>query len=101
MARRGYDKDSSNMEILHGQLENAAKDRNSSVGAPKVPIVHMVPDSMADIPPELPESFKDLTSYYRGRFPHPRAPNTCLPISWDIMGNFDALLHNDMVRMKG
>lgn len=97
MARRGFDKDSSSLEVLHGQLENAAKDRDSDVGGSKVPIVHMLPDSLESVPKDLPESFKDLASYYRGRQPHERAPNTCLPRSWDLMGNFDALLHNDMI----
>lgn len=97
MARRGFDKDSSNAQILQQQLEAAAKDRNSDVGGEKVPEVHMLPDSLRDVPADLPESFKDLANYYRGRQPHTRAPNTCLPRSWDLMGNFDAFAHNDMI----
>jgi fermentation-respiration switch protein FrsA (DUF1100 family) len=98
MARRGFDKDSSNMEVLRTQLKAAAKDRNSDVGGEKVPIVHMLPDSLEQAPADLPESFRDLTSYYKtSRGQHPRAPNTCLPRSWDIMANFDAFAHNDMI----
>lgn len=97
MARRGFDEDSSNAQILHQQLEAAAKDRNSDIGGEKVPEVHMLPDSLDSVPADLPESFKDLANYYRGRQPHPRAPNTCLPRSWDLMGNFDAFAHNDMI----
>ena len=97
MARRGFDKDSSNLEVLHGQLEAAAKDRNSDVGGEKVPIVHMLPDSIESVPADLPESFKDLAQYYRKRQPHKRAPNTCLPRSWDLMANFDAFAHNYLI----
>ncbi|KAK4934802.1 hypothetical protein LTR10_024020 [Elasticomyces elasticus] len=97
MARRGFDKDSSNMSILQGQLENAAKDRNSDVGGPKVDIVHLLPEKIEDAG-DLPESFKDLANYYRTpRAHHPRATNTCLPRSWDIMANFDAFAHNYMI----
>jgi len=85
------------MGILKTQLEAAAKDRNSDVTGEKVPIVHMLPDRVEDTPADLPESFKDLTNYYRTRQPHPRAPNSSLPRSWDLMANFDALLHNDMI----
>ena len=97
MARRGFDKDSSNLEVLHAQLQNAAKDRNSDVGGEKVDIVHMLPDSLDAVPDDLPESFKDLARYYRGRAPHERAPNTCLPRSWDIMANFDAFAYNSLI----
>ncbi|KAF2097086.1 alpha/beta-hydrolase [Rhizodiscina lignyota] len=98
MARRGFDKDSSNMSVLHQQLEAAAKDRNSDVGGENVPIVHMLPERLEDAPADLPESFRDLASYYRTpRAQHPRADNTCLPRSWDHMANFDAFLHNDMI----
>lgn len=97
MARRGFDKDSSDAQILHQQLQAAAKDPNSDVGGEKVPEVHMLPDSLETVPASLPESFKDLANYYRGRQPHPRAPNTCLPRSWDLMGNFDAFAHNSMI----
>lgn len=97
MARRGFDEDSSNLSVLHGQLENAAKDRNSDVGGPKVPIVHLLPEKIEDAG-DLPDSFKDLADYYRtSRAYHPRATNTCLPRSWDIMANFDAFAHNDMI----
>lgn len=85
------------MSVLHAQLENAAKDRNSDVTGEKVEIVHMLPDRAEDTPADLPESFKDLTSYYRTRAPHPRAPNTCLPRSWDLMANFDAFAYNEMI----
>ncbi|KAF2688058.1 alpha/beta-hydrolase [Lentithecium fluviatile CBS 122367] len=96
MARRGYDKDSSNMDILHKQLEAAAADRNSDVTGSKVDVVHMLPPTLEEAS-SFPDSFKDLAQYYRGRQPHERAPNTCLPRSWDIMANFDAFAHNDMI----
>ena len=97
MARRGFDKDSSNMDILKTQLETAAKDRSSDVTGEEVPIVHMLPDRIEDVPKDLPDSFKDLTSYYRVRGSHPRAPNTCIPRSWDLMANFDAFAYNHMI----
>lgn len=98
MAHRGFDKDSSNVDILKAQLEAAARDRNSDVTGEKVPIVHMLPDKLEDAPADLPESFRDLASYYRTpRANHPRATNTCLPRSWDLMANFDAFVHNDMI----
>ncbi|KAI1617180.1 Alpha/Beta hydrolase protein [Exophiala viscosa] len=98
MVRRGFDKDSSNLSVLQGQLENAAKDRNSDVGGPKVDILHMLPEKIEDVPDDLPESFKDLANYYRTpRAYHPRATNTCLPRSWDIMAKFDACAHNYMI----
>ncbi|KAJ5176388.1 uncharacterized protein N7482_002265 [Penicillium canariense] len=98
MARRGYDKDSSNLDILKTQLEAAGRDRNSDVGGEKVPIVHMLPEKPEDAPAEFPDSFRDLMNYYRTpRAFHPRATNTCLPRSWDIMGNFDAFAHNDTI----
>lgn len=97
MARRGFDKDSSNMDVLKGQLEAAAKDRNSDVGGEKVPAVHMLPEKFEDAK-DLPESFRDLASYYRTpRAYHPRVDNTCLPRSWDLMANFDAFAYNNMI----
>ena len=62
-------------------------------------IVHLLPEKIADVPPELLEAFKDLPSYYRtpGAAYHPRATNTSLPRSWDIMANFDAFAYNDMI----
>ena len=98
MARRGYGKDSSNMTVLKTQLEAAAKDRNSDVGGEKVPIIHMLPDKLEDAPTDFPESLRDLASYYRTpRAYHPRATNTCIPRSWDLMANFDAFAYNDMI----
>jgi fermentation-respiration switch protein FrsA (DUF1100 family) len=98
MARRGLDQDTSNMDILKTQLEAAGKDRNSDVGGEKVPIVHLLPEKPEDAPAEFPESFRDLMNYYRTpRAFHPRATNTTLSRSWDIMGNFDAFAHNDMI----
>lgn len=100
MARRGFDKDSSNMENLQAQLQLAAKDRNSDVGGEKVDIIHMLPDTFdaANVPDQMPESFQDLASYYRtSRANHPRATNTCLPRSWDLMANFDAFAWNRMI----
>lgn len=80
------------------QLEAAASDRNSDVTGEKVPIVHMLPDKLEDAPADFPESFRDLASYYRTpRANHSRAPNTCLPRSWDLMANFDAFAHDDMI----
>lgn len=98
MARRGLDKDSSNMENLKTQLEAAAKDRASDVTGEKVPIVHLLPEKPEDAPANFPESFRDLMSYYRTpRAYHPRATNTSLPRSWDLMANFDAFAFNDMI----
>jgi fermentation-respiration switch protein FrsA (DUF1100 family) len=98
MVRRGFDKDSSNMSVLKGQLEAAAKDRDSDVAGEKVPIVHMLPDTLEDAPKDLPESFCDLASYYRTPGAnHPMATNACLPRSWDLMANFDASWHNDII----
>jgi fermentation-respiration switch protein FrsA (DUF1100 family) len=82
MARRGLDKDSTNQDILKAQLDAAENDRNSDVGGQKVPVVHMLPEKIEDVPVDLPKSFKDLTNYYRTpRAFHPRATNTCLPRS--------------------
>ncbi|KAJ6437352.1 X-pro dipeptidyl-peptidase (S15 family) protein [Purpureocillium lavendulum] len=100
MARRGYDKDSSNMEALHAQLEAAARDRNSDVpGHEAVPVVHMLPETLDEATAAaMPPSFRDLASYYRTpRAQHPRATNTCLPRSWDLMANFDAFAFNAMI----
>jgi fermentation-respiration switch protein FrsA (DUF1100 family) len=98
MARRGLDKDTSNMEILKTQLETAAQDRNSDVTGEKVPLVHMLPERIEDMPADYPDSFRDLADYYRTkRANHPRAPNVCLPRSWDLMANFDAFAFNKMI----
>lgn len=98
MARRGFGNDSSNMDFLKGQLEAASRGRASDLTGKKVPIVHMLPDKLEDAPADLPESFRDLASYYRThRANHSRATNTCLPRSWDMMVNFDAFAHNDMI----
>lgn len=97
MARRGFEKDSSNMNILHSQLEAAAKDRNSDITGEKIDTVHLLPDKAEDAE-SLTAPFQDLASYYRTpRAKHPRATNTCLPRSWDMMANFDAFAHNDMI----
>ncbi|UQC77239.1 uncharacterized protein CLUP02_02706 [Colletotrichum lupini] len=65
MARRGLDKDGSNLDILRTQLEAAARDRNSDVTGEKVDIIHILPDEFdpATAPTEMPESFRDLASY--------------------------------------
>ena len=98
MARRGFDKDSSNVNVLKTQLEAAAKDRDSDITGAQVPAVHMLPERLEDAPADLPESFRDLASYYRtSRANHPRAPNTCRPRSWDLMANFDSFARNDMI----
>ncbi|KAF2476296.1 alpha/beta-hydrolase [Lindgomyces ingoldianus] len=96
MARRGFDKDSSSIDILNSQLEAAAKDRNSDITGEKIPIVHMLPEKLEDAA-NLLDSFQDLAQYYRKRQSHERALNVCLPRSWDIMANFDAFAHNDMI----
>jgi uncharacterized protein len=97
MARRGYDKDSTTPAVLQAQLEAAAKDRESDIpGHEKVPVVHMLPPKLEEAS-SLPDSFKDLAQYYRGRAPHERAPNTCLARSWDIMATFDAFAHIAMI----
>lgn len=58
----------------------------------------MLPERIEDLPPDFPESFRDLADYYRTkRGNHPRATNTCLPRSWDLMANFDAFARNDMI----
>ncbi|KAI3552741.1 hypothetical protein CABS01_09101 [Colletotrichum abscissum] len=64
MARRGLDKDGSNLDILRTQLEAAARDRNSDVTGEKVDIIHILPDEFdpATAPTEMPESFRDLAS---------------------------------------
>ena len=86
------------MDALRTQLEAAARDRNSDITGEKVPIVHLLPDRLEDAPADLPESFRDLASYYRTpRANHPRAPNTSLPRSWDLMAKFDAFALNDMI----
>lgn len=57
-----------------------------------------LPSKLEDAPADLPESFRDLASYYHTpRANRPRAPNTCLPRIWDLMANFDAFAHNDIV----
>lgn len=97
MARRGYDKESTTPEVLKSQLEAAAADRNSDVTGKKVPTVHLLPEKFEDAG-SLPESFRDLASYYRTpRAKHPRATNTTIPRSWDLMANFDAFAYNNMI----
>ncbi|TQS32356.1 hypothetical protein Golomagni_07328, partial [Golovinomyces magnicellulatus] len=98
MARRGLDKDSSNLTVLHAQLEAAAKDRNSDVGGEKVPIVDLLPPSLEQAPADLPESFRDLASYYKTpRGNHERTKNQCIPRSWDLMANYDAFAFNYLI----
>lgn len=98
MSRRGFDKDSSNLNILKTQLEAAGKDRNADVGGEKVPVIHMLPEKPEDAPADFPDSFRDLMDYYRTpRAFHPRATNTTLARGWDIMANFDAFAHNHMI----
>ncbi|KIY01638.1 uncharacterized protein Z520_03190 [Fonsecaea multimorphosa CBS 102226] len=97
MSRRGFDKDSSNLDVLHAQLEAAAKDRSSDVGGAKVPEIHMLPSNAKDAE-SLPESFKDLFQYYHTpRGEHPRAPNITLARGWDMFANFDAFAFNSMI----
>ena len=100
MARRGFDKDTSNLEILKTQLEAAAADRNSDATGKDVPIVRLLPEEFdPQNPPDgMPESFQDLARFYRASDArHARAINASIPRSWDLMGNFDALLHVDMI----
>jgi fermentation-respiration switch protein FrsA (DUF1100 family) len=97
MARRGFDQDSATTEMLHAQLEVAAKDRSGDVTGEKVDVVHLLPERFEDVK-DSPESFQDLASYYRTpRAQHPRATNTCVPRSWDMMANFDAFAFNGMI----
>ncbi|KAF2010718.1 alpha/beta-hydrolase [Aaosphaeria arxii CBS 175.79] len=96
MARRGFDRDSANLDTLKGQLELAAKDRNSDIGGEKVDLVKLIPSTLEEAV-GLTESFQDLTQYFRKRQPHKRAPNTCLARSWDMMANFDAFAFNYLI----
>ncbi|TQV90043.1 hypothetical protein V2A60_009318 [Cordyceps javanica] len=98
MARRGFDQDSSSLEALRSQLGAAAASRNSDVGAgAPVPLVDMLPPSLEAAPRDLPESFRDLTSYYKTDRGRNLAANQTHPRGWDLMANFDALRHNDMI----
>lgn len=98
MARRGFDQDSSNLEVLKSQLSAAANSRNSDVGAAdKVPLVDMLPPNLEAAPKDLPESFRDLTSYYKTDRGKNLAANQTHPRGWDLMANFDALRHNYMI----
>lgn len=98
MARRGFDQDSSNLEILKAQLSAAAQSRSSDVGAAEaLPLVDMLPPSLEAAPKDLPESFRDLTSYYKTDRGQNLAPNQTHPRGWDLMANFDALRHNYMI----
>ncbi|KAI5458264.1 Alpha/Beta hydrolase protein [Mariannaea sp. PMI_226] len=98
MARRGYDQDSSNLDILRSQLENAARDRNSDVTGEKVDTVHMLPEKYEDLPDNYPDSFRDLAKFYRTqRGFHPRATNECIPRSWDLMATFNAFAFNSFI----
>ncbi|CAK7204833.1 hypothetical protein SEUCBS139899_007595 [Sporothrix eucalyptigena] len=97
MARRGFDQDTATAEMFQAQLQGAAADRNSDVTGKKVDIVHLLPEKFEDAT-GLPPSFQDLASYYRTpRGFHPRATNTSIPRSWDIMANFDAFAFNSMI----
>ncbi|KAL1887844.1 hypothetical protein Sste5346_009956 [Sporothrix stenoceras] len=97
MARRGFDQGTTTPEILKSQLQAAAADRNSDLTGHKVDIVHLLPEKFEDAA-GLPASFQDLASYYRTpRGNHPRATNTSIPRSWDLMANFDAFVFNDML----
>ncbi|OAP56372.1 hypothetical protein AYL99_09551 [Fonsecaea erecta] len=97
MSRRGFNKDSSNVDVLHTRLEAATKDRNSDAGGLKSPEVHMLPNNAKDAD-ALPGSFTDLFQYYytpRGKYPH--ASNITLPREWDMVGNFDAFAFNSLI----
>lgn len=49
-ARRGLEKDTSNLDILKVQLDAAAKDRNSDITGEQVPPVHLLPEKPEDAP---------------------------------------------------
>ncbi|EFX03241.1 alpha beta superfamily hydrolase [Grosmannia clavigera kw1407] len=97
MTRRGHDKDSTTPDTFKSQLEAAGNDRKSDVTGKKVPTVHLLLERFEDAG-TLPESIRGLASYYRTpRGNHPRATNTTIPRSWDIMENFDAYAYNHLI----
>ncbi|KAF2036437.1 hypothetical protein EK21DRAFT_95727 [Setomelanomma holmii] len=81
--------------VCVGTMARRAFD-NDVAGHSKIAEVHMLPAKLSDAD-TLPASFKDLAQYYRGRVPHERAPNTCLPRSWDLMASFDAFRFNEWI----
>lgn len=98
MARRGFDRDSTTLKMLHAQLKKAARDRNSDVSGEFVDAVHMLPETYEGLPDEYPESFRDLARYYRTELGfHPRATHRCVARSWDLMANFDAFAFNGLI----
>ncbi|KAH6877120.1 Alpha/Beta hydrolase protein [Thelonectria olida] len=98
MARRGFDQDSTNLKMLHAQLQKASRDRNSDVTGEKAELVYMLPESHEHLPDDYPESFGDLAHYYcTSRGFHPRATHKCIPRSWDLMANFDAFAFNSLI----
>ena len=99
MARRGFDKDSSNLTVLQSQLKAAAEARNSEAKgkADNVELIAMLPPSLEEAPADMPESFRDLTSYYKTDRGKNLASNKTHPRGWDLMANFDGLRHNYMI----
>lgn len=102
MARRGLDQNfgDGTLTVLQARLEVASVDRNSDITGRKMGTMQVLPRHFdpAHPPKGMSESFCDLASYYRtDRGRHPRAPNTCLPRSWDLMANYDAFQWNRMI----
>lgn len=90
----------SSMTILQARLEVASYDRNSDISGRRIGTMHVLPQNYdpRHPPAGMSESFRDLASYYRTeRGRHPRATNTCLPRSWDLMANYDAFRWNSMI----
>ncbi|KAH8594864.1 Alpha/Beta hydrolase protein [Bisporella sp. PMI_857] len=98
MAREGLPKGTSSLEVLKGQLNTAAEDRNGEAKGEQPTVVSMLPDKFEDAPANMPSAFLDLASYYRTpRGNHPRAPNVALPRSWDMMATYDAFRFNELI----
>lgn len=105
MARRGLDQNfgDGSMTVLQARLEVASHDRNSEILGRRIGTMQVLPRHYdpRNPPPGMSESFQDLASYYRTeRGRHPRAPNTCLPRSWDLMANYDAFQWNKMINPR-
>ncbi|PKX89637.1 alpha/beta hydrolase [Aspergillus novofumigatus IBT 16806] len=78
--------DTSNMEILKTQ---------SMFTGEKVPLVHMLPERIKDMPADYPDSFRDLAVYYRTKRANPSARAEC-----HLMANFDAFAFNEMISLR-
>ena len=102
MARQGLVQKfgNSGITVLQARLELASFGRNREIIASRMGTAQVLPSHYDPLqPPQgMSESFRDLSSYYRTqRGRHPRAPNTCLPQSWDLMANYDAFQCNRMI----